>query len=129
MTELDLVKEWFRFSHNDLLVAKQCLEKMRPKQTEIACYHCQQSAEKALKGFLLFHKTEPQKTHNLRILCQMCIQKDVAFTAMLNCCSDLTSFSATTRYPEELAPNDEIAATAISDAQKVYNFCVSKIGL
>jgi len=126
MTEIELIKQWLKYAFNDLFVAKKCLA-MRPKQTEIACYHCQQSAEKALKGSLLFHKIEPPRTHNLIQLCQMCMDCDAGFTGILNSCAELNSFSTIPRYPDEAAPDESIAKSAISDAQKVYDFCAKKI--
>jgi HEPN domain-containing protein len=100
---------------------------MNPKQTEISCYHCQQAAEKALKGYLVFREAEPPKSHNLVQLCQLCIDFDKSFGTIIDICSDLTQFSSGVRYPYELSPNDSIAEGAISKAQKVYVFCTSKI--
>jgi HEPN domain-containing protein len=47
----NIVAEWLRYANNDIIVAKHCFEDLHPKQTEIASYHCQQCAEKALKAF------------------------------------------------------------------------------
>ncbi|MDR1323266.1 MAG: HEPN domain-containing protein [Candidatus Margulisbacteria bacterium] len=127
MTEIDLVKQWLQHAYNDLLVAQQCVEKMRPQQTEIACYLCQQCAEKALKGFLVFHKIDPPKIHNLIQLCQSCADIDENFSRILNFCSNLTSFAVIPRYPNELAPNEDIASSAIASAQKIYEFCASNV--
>jgi HEPN domain-containing protein len=127
MTEIDLVKQWFQHAVNDLLVAQQCIEKMHPKQTEIACYLAQQCAEKTLKGFLVFHKVKPLKTHDLIRLCQSCEDIDFEFSSVLNCCSELNYFSVIPRYPNELSPNESIAESAVLNAQKVYDFCAAKI--
>ena len=51
--QLNLIDQWLRYANNDLIVAKHSFEDLHPKQTEIASYHCQQCAEKALKAFLL----------------------------------------------------------------------------
>ena len=51
MSDYRIVIEWLRYAQNDLVVAKHCIEDLRPKQTEIAAYHCQQCAEKAMKAF------------------------------------------------------------------------------
>jgi hypothetical protein len=50
MKVLELVQEWLRYAHNDLISARHPCENIYPKQIEIACYHCQQSTEKVLKG-------------------------------------------------------------------------------
>lgn len=59
MSEMDLVCKWLKKAADDLLVARHTFEDLYPKQIEIACYHTQQAVEKALKGFLLYHDTEP----------------------------------------------------------------------
>jgi HEPN domain-containing protein len=127
MTEIDVIREWFRFALNDLIVAKNCLT-LKPQQIEIACYHCQQSAEKALKGcFLWIYKTEPPKVHNLVYLCQQCAKQDEYFKRILTDCSDLTTYAAVPRYPSELALDEEEAIAAVKTAQKIYDFCTVKI--
>jgi HEPN domain-containing protein len=127
MTEIDVIQEWIRFALNDLIVAKNCLT-LKPQQIEIACYHCQQSAEKALKGcFLWLHKTEPPKVHNLVHLCQQCAKQDEDFKRILADCSDLTTYAAVPRYPSELVLDGEEAAAAIKTVQKIYDFCAAKI--
>jgi HEPN domain-containing protein len=123
----DLVKEWFQFAHNDLIVAKHSFEDLYPRQIDISCYHCQQSAEKALKGYLFFQGIEPPRIHNLRVLCQMCIQLDDSFKTLLDFCSDLTPYGVEARYPNELETDEAVARLAIEKADEIYNFCFSKI--
>jgi HEPN domain-containing protein len=128
MNVIDIVTEWFRFADNDLLVARHCFENMYPKQTEISCYHCQQCAEKALKGYLIYKGTdEPPKIHNLYILCNLCNDYDDSFFHILDICADLTNFCSVVRYPDEFAPDEYIAEQAIKKAQKIYDFCKTKI--
>jgi len=127
MSDSSLVREWFRYSHNDLISARHLFENIHPKQTEIACYLSQQCAEKALKGYLLFKDNEPPKTHNLVELCQMCINFDIAFSGILYVCADLTPYGVSVRYPNELAVDNEMAKSAIHKAQEIYGFCAGKI--
>ena len=127
MSEFDLIKEWFRFAANDLIVARHCYYDFHPKQTEIACYHCQQCAEKALKGFLIFKDIEPPKIHILPQLCQMCIALEASFTTIFDICNYLTQFGSATPYPHELSPDDRVTESAIEKANDVYLFCASKI--
>jgi HEPN domain-containing protein len=67
-----ILEQWFTISQDDLDVALHCISNFSPKKYAIACYHCQQSAEKALKAFLMYCDIEPPKTHNLSLLCEMC---------------------------------------------------------
>jgi len=128
MKESDIVNEWFRFANNDLVVARICFEGTYPKQIENSCYHCEQCAEKALKGYLVYKGIkEPPKIHDLEKLCMQCINIDDSFSELLNICANLTPLATIVRYPNELAPDDDITKEAIENAQKVYDFCKSKI--
>jgi HEPN domain-containing protein len=127
MKKDDLVREWLKYSYSDLFTARHMFEDVYPKQTEIVCFHCQQCAEKALKGFLIYKDIEPPKIHDLRILCKMCQDLDHSFNSTSVFCAALTPFSVSARYPKELATDETVAKIAIEYAQQVYDFCVSKI--
>jgi HEPN domain-containing protein len=79
MSDINLVKDWFRHSYNDYIVAKHSFEDLHPKQLEISSFHCQQCAEKSLKGYLVFKDLDPQRTHDLQLLNRLCIELDVSF--------------------------------------------------
>jgi HEPN domain-containing protein len=55
---------WFEKAHKDLRCAQIDLA-AEPPASEDALYHCQQAAEKALKGFLVWHDQPFPKTHDL----------------------------------------------------------------
>ena len=44
------VQQWMAYAEKDLAVAKHLLQTFHPQPLEIICYHCQQSAEKAIKA-------------------------------------------------------------------------------
>jgi HEPN domain-containing protein len=89
---LDYVVEWFRFADSDLSSAEY-LQGMRPQPLEIICYHCEQSAEKYLKGFLIYKDVvEPPKTHYLETLCEMCSEFDERFQEIKRVCNVLTRY-------------------------------------
>ena len=46
-----LVQQWLQKARRDLMAA----QKLGLELPDIAIYHCQQGAEKALKGFLILH--------------------------------------------------------------------------
>ncbi|GHT86967.1 hypothetical protein FACS1894137_13350 [Spirochaetia bacterium] len=73
MADSGLAKEWFRYTNNDLIIARHSFTDLYPKLLEISCYHCQQTAEKALKGYLFYKDTEPPKKHDLRLLNKLCL--------------------------------------------------------
>ena len=64
MTDMERSKEWLDFAAMDLGAAEHLLT-MYPVPLEIICYHCEQAAEKTLKGILVAFHMEPPKTHDL----------------------------------------------------------------
>jgi len=127
MNGYKIASEWLRYAHNDIVVAKHCFEDLHPKQTEIASYHCQQCAEKALKAFLIYKDIEPPKIHDLKLLCKMCLDIDGSFADIAVLCAHLTPYGVTVRYPDELSPDETMTKLAIEEARRVYDFCTAKI--
>ena len=121
MSEPKIAAEWLRYAQNDLVVAKHCIENLHPKQTEIASYHCQQCAEKALKAFLIYKDIEPPRIHDLKVLCKMCQNFDNSFAGITSQCAHLTPYGVTARYPDELSPSENMVKLAINEAQQVYD--------
>ena len=60
MSEKNLSSEWLEMAEMDLGAAEYLLG-MRPIPIEIICYHCEQAAEKLLKGALIYLQIDPQK--------------------------------------------------------------------
>ena len=46
---------------------------------DVAIYHCQQAAEKALKGYLAFWDQQPAKTHDLGLLLEKAAEIEAGF--------------------------------------------------
>jgi HEPN domain-containing protein len=65
MDKKEAAKEWFDIADKDLALAGHALGTMHPAPYELICYHCQQSAEKNLKGYIVFHGVVPPKVHDL----------------------------------------------------------------
>ena len=125
MSDYKIVAEWLRYAQNDLVVAKHCLDDLYPRQTEIASYHSQQCAEKALKAFLIYKDIDPPKIHDLKVLCKMCQDADASFVEIVTQCAHLTPYGVTARYPFEISPDENMAKIAIVKAQQVYDFVVT----
>jgi HEPN domain-containing protein len=100
--ELKYVAEWFEFADRDIASAEY-LQGMYPQPLEIICYLSQQSAEKYLKGYLIYRNvTDPPKTHNLDTLCEMCSEYDGRFIEIRKACNVLTDYGVQPRYPHEM---------------------------
>ena len=60
-------KEWVKKAEEDWLLARQGSRSKVPVHDGV-CFHCQQSAEKFLKGALEELNLVPPKTHDLDLL-------------------------------------------------------------
>lgn len=121
MDHKTVAEEWFQFANSDFEAAKY-LQSMRPVPLEIICYHCQQSIEKYLKGFIAYNGGEIQKTHDLITLNKICTRYNEKFTEITGDCINLTDYGIQTRYPFELEINEEDMNSAIQSAARIQKF-------
>jgi len=121
MIDLEAAREWLRFAQMDLSSAEYLLP-MRPRPTEIICYHCQQSAEKALKSMLVLNSIFPPKIHNLKELYNLCKPYITGIEAIEEQCAKLNKYSISPRYPDEIEITDTQLQKAIADAKTVFEY-------
>ena len=100
----------------DLLSAK-FLTNMHPIPIEIICYHCQQSAEKYLKGYIALNGSSVAKTHDLVILNKSCKNYNTDFNTIDTECIELVIYGVQARYPYELEVNNDDMQFAIECAE------------
>ena len=118
----DLVIEWYKFAEMDYIAAKHLFETLSPKPLEIICYHCQQSVEKYLKGFLVLNGSEPPKIHDLLRLCEMCLELEESFEELKVVCQFLNIYGVQPRYPNEIEVLEADAEKSIKCVQKTVDF-------
>ncbi|SDI59612.1 HEPN domain-containing protein [Natribacillus halophilus] len=121
MNHKSVAEEWFSYARSDLEVAK-FLKNMRPIPLEIICYHCQQSAEKHLKGYIAYNGGEIHRTHDLNILNKICTRYHQRFKELTDECIHLTDYGIQTRYPFELQINEEDMNSALKSATTIQKF-------
>lgn len=126
MNNLNIAQEWFDIAEMDISSAKY-LQNMLPIPIEIICYHCQQSVEKYLKGYLALNEHEILKTHDLIILNKLCTKYDVDFKDLKEECLRLTDFGVNIRYPYPMDLNESDMKLAIKDAEIVQSFVLRKV--
>ena len=120
--ERELVAEWFLYADRDLAAAEH-LQDMRPQPLELICFHCQQSAEKYLKGYLIYKGVaEPPKIHHLEVLCEMCSEYGERFAEMKRACGALTRYGVQPRYPNEMGVTENDTLKALEYARQVRDF-------
>lgn len=114
------VLAWVRKAESDLKVARDELATPEPA-TDAVCFHCQQCAENYLKAFLVCHRREVPRTHNIAELLVHCMSIDARFQAFLETdVPSLTLYAVAVRYPsDDPFPPLEEAFEALSLATHV----------
>lgn len=125
MDKLQLALEWFNIAETDINSANYLMQ-MKPMPYEVICYHCQQSAEKYLKGFLAYQNHNLVKTHDLTVLNNLCFEYDESFSIINEECLLLTDFGVNIRYPFSLEINFEDVKLALKNAAVIQNFIIDK---
>ena len=111
-----LVKEWFYYASMDFDTAVYLHKNMIPEPLEIVCYHCQQSAEKFVKGLLVGYGLPIPKTHDVGIaVCQLESVLNIS-DEIMNACESLTPYAVKVRYPREILIEEYHVRNAIKDA-------------
>jgi HEPN domain-containing protein len=94
---------------------------------EDLCFQAQQAVEKALKGLLIFHNVEPEKTHNLVSLIKE-LSKYTELPEEINEAIILNDYAVQTRYPGDYTPVDEEEYNnAVMVAEKCVNWVDKEI--
>jgi HEPN domain-containing protein len=120
-------KEWFKKGDNDLLDVENNI-KADNFPADTVCYHCQQVAEKYLKGFLTYHSKPIEKTHNLIFLYNQCLHIEAGIKEIEEDLINLNDYSTTIRYPDYIYnPTDEDAIEAYQQAKKIRLLILSKV--
>ena len=117
-----LVHKWMMKARSDLLSAKRLAQGKDP-YLDTAIYHCQQTVEKAVKAWLVFHDQPFEKTHDLRLLTAQAAEKEPKFKQWFNIAEQVSPYATAYRYPgETLEPSVEEFNKAFQAALKFYDF-------
>jgi len=120
----DLARGWLLKAASDLRAARACLAAGSP---DTACFHCQQTGEKSLKAFLIFHGINFPFTHDLGKLVTLCAQKDSAFHSLLANAASLNPYAVEMRYDDEFWPAPEDVAEQTGKAETINRFVVERL--
>ncbi len=124
----DLVKNWILKANNDFKTGKDEMETEEPA-TDTICFHMQQYVEKYLKGYLVFHKVDFRKTHDIAELIELCKSVSEEFEELYSLNADsLTVYAAEIRYPDDFyMPTLDETKECIEIAEKVVCFAKEKL--
>lgn len=128
MVDEEVVREWFYRAERDFDSIKILMNARYPVPFEIVCFHCQQAAEKYVKGVMTASDIKVIKTHDIAVLLEMLkIKADVKPIA--SACEFLTRYAVAYRYPFSPDVDESEARMAITEAQKVKLWAESLVQL
>jgi HEPN domain-containing protein len=124
--ELEYARLWFDKAKSDLLNADNNLAADRVPYDTV-CFHCQQAAEKLLKGFLVAQGCQYPITHNLFVILDKVVEYDGFAESLRETLALLNPYAVEVRYPgDELTLTIENAAEARQAAQEVLQWMKSR---
>src|SRR5438132_7084987 len=96
----ELIRAWLIKSRNDLITARE-MGALADGPLDTAIYHCQQAAEKAVKGFLAFQDHRLERSHDVERLVELAGSYDASFAKWQDAAITLTPYATAYRYPGE----------------------------
>ncbi|MBU2572706.1 MAG: HEPN domain-containing protein [Elusimicrobia bacterium] len=94
----------------------------------IIVFHVQQLAEKLLKAFLIFRKTECKPTHNMIFLLEKAVAADASFSEFSDLADELAPFAVLIRYEEGYEVTIEEARSLFERTLRLRNRILAEIG-
>src|ERR1022692_1717020 len=122
-----LTREWVRKAEADYRLAVTVHGGTEPFHDAV-CFHCQQSAEKYLKGLMEEIGLTVPKTHDLERLRGWLTAHDAALRPLKRGLAFLTPFAVETRYPGDGASKRE-AEAALRWAARVRTAARTLLGM
>lgn len=122
-------ESWLVKAYHDLISAKKLAQGEEPV-LDTAIYHTQQCAEKALKAYLSYKQQPPQKSHNLRLLVELCEEIDESFAELIYEAEELSPFATAYCYPDMIMePEAGEVQDATHKAEQIFDFVRKKVPL
>jgi len=121
---LRLAREWLTKASHDLQNAR-IVGAVSGGPLDTAIYHCQQAAEKAVKGWLACEGVAFEKTHDVAGLVAQAAAIESRFLAWKGAAAILTPYASAFRYPGlavEPMPSQDEFQDALGHAQGMYDF-------
>ena len=103
----DLLAEWIEKAEGDFWTASRELRARKYPNYDGVCFHCQQCAEKYLKGFLQRQGEPVPKSHNLLTLLELCLPFDPTFELQRDLLLQVNQYAVRFRYPGERATKED----------------------
>ena len=127
--KIEIVKQWIEKADHDLGTA-QVTYLYLPTYRDTIAFHCQQSAEKYLKGYLLFLEIPFKRQHSLNYLLGLISEKISISEALYLNASELEEFAVEIRYPDTLIELTDIEIHQAFDIAKMIRaFVLTQMNL
>lgn len=94
----ELVRGWLIKARHDLDTARQ-ISALPDGHLDAAIYHCQQAAEKVVKGFPTFHDHRLERSHDVERLVLLASGYEPGFAHWADTAITLTPYATAYRYP------------------------------
>jgi HEPN domain-containing protein len=118
---------WISKAKQDLRAAEFELTAKPPLAADIV-FHCQQAAEKAMKGYLTWHDRPFRKTHDLVEIGQQVADLEPELEPLLRRAAALTEYAWKFRYPgDPEEPTQEEADEALAIAREVFDAILARL--
>lgn len=115
------IRKWIDMAEMDYGVAMHLYETYYPKPYEIICYHCQQAAEKVIKGIIMASGTKGgmPKSHDLSFLLNQIKNQISVEDKFYDYADELTPYGVAVRYPNELYLEEHHVKDALKMADEL----------
>jgi len=97
--KVNYILQWIEKGDHDLGTARIIREHL-PEYYDTIAFHCQQAAEKYLKGWMVFHDMAVPRIHDLTVLLQYISTMTEIEEELFQKAYMLNAFSVDVRYPE-----------------------------
>ena len=119
--------QWVRKAEDDWKGALD-LAARKPPLRDLACFHCQQAAEKYLKALLQELGAAVPRTHDLHRLLLLLLPHDPTVRPLTRGLRSLTRYAVEYRYPSERATTKQMQS-ALRTAGRVRKELRVRLGL
>jgi len=125
-----ITSEWVDKAEHDFQTAQRVMRAVEGEEPlpDMACFHCQQCAEKYLKAFLHEHNVRFNYTHPLIDHLELCREVDSEFATLDSDLRELEGYAVRVRYPG-VDVSLEMGREALVAVGRVRTFIRQKLNL
>jgi predicted nucleotidyltransferase/HEPN domain-containing protein len=112
-------RAWLEKADNDALTSERLIVGP-PIPWDVVCFHAQQSAEKVLKGLLVFRGEQPRKTHELDKVLAEGVKYEPTLQALHAACVLLNPYGVDPRYLNlSSGPSEQEGRAAVAAMHRI----------